>query len=271
MFDDELERCRQQFQGITSRIIIAPHIDFRVGLSSYTPVYAALSCSEIERVIILATSHYAADPLFIPTMMHFSTPLGTLCSDTEFLAELYRRLQFPVMTYDWAHNEEHSIEFEALWLQHVFQGRDITIVPILVASFWRYILQGIRPSEDDYFMEFITTLRELANETEKKTAWIVSGDLAHVGRRFDDPFDAASVLSAVQLEDAALLQCITRGDAEGFYECIAGSKDRRKICGLAPVYSMLQAVQPKAGTVADYQIWHDEVAGSAVSFAGVWF
>lgn len=273
MFDHELERYLLQSTMDSSGVIIAPHIDFRVGLASYAPVYAALSrLKEVERVIILATSHYAAEPLFIPTTMHFSTPFGTLHSDTEFLSELYYRIQFPSSMYDWAHYEEHSIEFEVLWLQHIFQSRDIHIVPILITSFWPYILRGHEPMEDEYFTTMINALQELVGQENKKTAWVVSGDLAHVGRRFDDTFDAAEVLHTVRQEDAMLLERITRGDGAGFFNLVAGVMDCRKICGLAPIYTMLQTVRPqRQGSVADYQIWHDYHSGSAVSFASVWF
>ncbi len=105
--------------------IVAPHIDFRVGLNTYAPAFQALRDSTADVFVVIATSHYGWQDLFIPTFQHFSTPLGVVRTDTELLNELYKRLPYSLTRDEIAHRDEHSIEFEAVWLQHLFGGASL--------------------------------------------------------------------------------------------------------------------------------------------------
>lgn len=249
--------------------IIAPHIDFRVGLSCYAPAYYALQDSQAEVFIVIATSHYGWQDLFIPTFQHFSTPLGTVKTDVELLNSIYHRCPYSLTRDDAAHRDEHSIEFEVVWLQHIFGHRPFTIVPILVTSFYPFIQQCVSPAQTAKFHQFIEALREAIAESGKRVAWVVSGDMAHVGRKFDDNEDAAQMIQRVHQEDMELLRAMENADAEAYYQRIAEHNDSYKICGLPPVYSMFCAAQPTRGVVLDYQQWHEHSTRSAVTYSSV--
>jgi len=249
--------------------IIAPHIDFRVGLSCYAPAYYALQDSQAEVFIVIATSHYGWQDLFIPTFQHFSTPLGTVKTDVELLNSIYHRCPYPLTRDDTAHREEHSIEFEVVWLQHTFGHRPFTIVPILVTSFYPFIQQCVSPAQMPKFQQFINAVREAIAESGKRVAWVVSGDMAHVGRKFGDSENAAQMMQRVHREDVELLRAMEYADAEAYYQRIAEHNDSYKICGLPPVYSMLYAAQPTQGVVLDYQHWLEHSTRSAVTYSSV--
>jgi len=60
-------------------------------------------------------------------------------------------------------------------------------------------------------------------------------------------------------------------DAEGFYRSIEEEKDRRRICGLSPIYSLLSTVDAQRGKILDYDQALEPDTGSVVSFASVAF
>lgn len=256
----------------SAQAIIAPHIDFRVGLSAYGPAYYALSDSDADVFVVLATSHYGWGSLFIPTFQHFSTPHGVVKTDHELLRKLYEKL--PHLTKDdSAHREEHSIEFEVVFLQRFFGSRDFSILPILVTSFYPlmqpYKNGMILPTANGDFMSFCDALREILAASGKKVAFIASGDMAHIGRKFDDPYDAATMLTTVEEEDKHLLHAMETSNASAYFQRIAAVDDAYKICGLPPVYTILELAGCSNGSSLAYEQWHERSTRSAVTYSSV--
>lgn len=249
--------------------VVVPHIDLRVGAESYVPAYRALQQSDAELFVIFGTSHYGWQDLFITTEKHFQTPLGIVQTDIECVRSLREHLPFALHGNDIAHKDEHSIEFQLLFLQHLFRHRTFTVLPILVTSFQPFIDAGITPAQHKRFRGFIDALRHTVEASGKKTAFIASADMAHVGRKFGDEFSAETVLETLAHEDANVLHQAVAADADGFFHCIARANDCRRICGLPPVYSMLEAVRPQRGTLLDYQQWHERETESAVTYASL--
>ncbi len=259
-------------QGATA--IIAPHIDFRVGVDVYGPAYYALQNSLADVFVIFATSHYAWGKQFIPTYQHFATPLGVVKTDHDLLNALYERLP-SLAKDDAAHHEEHSIEFETVFLQYLFgrreTARNFTILPILVTSLYPHIQQRRSPYEHTEFQRFCDTLGEVLEESGKRVAFVASADMAHIGRKFDDPYDAEPMLPAMHEEDMHLLRSLEASDAEGYYRRIAAVDDAYKICGLPPVYSMLKAAPNHCvqGQALAYAQWNEREARSAVTYSSL--
>lgn len=264
------ERSHTQLQQ--AQAIVAPHIDFRVGLSCYAPAYYALQQSAPELVVVIATSHYGWQDVFIPTYQHFATPLGIAHTDTVLVDQLYKRM--PNLTWDdSAHYEEHSIEFEAVWLQYLFGGREFTILPILVTSFRPFIERGLLPSRTAKFSQFMNALHDVVEASGKRTVWVASGDMAHIGRKFDDKYDAEPLLEELRCEDEALMRAMEACDTEEYFNLIASVGDARKICGLPPVYTMIEVMKlgNKAwfGAALEYQQWNERATRSAVSYSSI--
>jgi hypothetical protein len=69
--------------------IIAPHIDLQIGPQVYVPAFRQLAQADIDTMVILGTSHYSYEDLFILTSKNFVTPLGALPTDREFVTMLH--------------------------------------------------------------------------------------------------------------------------------------------------------------------------------------
>jgi hypothetical protein len=71
-------------------------------------------------------------------------------------------------------------------------------------------------------------------------------------------------------DDRALLDTVIAGDAASFVDQLRSEGDRRRICGLPPIYLMLRFLGSSKGHLIDYdQCPADANGGSLVSIAGV--
>src|SRR5579871_3455121 len=130
--------------------LIAPHIDPRRGGPAYAHAYFELmGCEPPELFIILGTAHYGAGPeLFSATLKDYATPLGAVQTDREFIQRLARRYSGGDLFADeLLHRNEHSIEFQALFLAWALGNRGYKVVPILVSSFHEMVAAGRMPAE----------------------------------------------------------------------------------------------------------------------------
>ena len=84
-----------------------------------------------------------------------------------------------------AHRDEHSIEFQVLYLQHRLGARPVKIVPILCGGFSALLDEGITPREDEQVERFVAALREAERTHGGATLYVGAIDLSHVGPRFD--------------------------------------------------------------------------------------
>ncbi|MGH7949508.1 MAG: AmmeMemoRadiSam system protein B [Candidatus Binataceae bacterium] len=253
--------------------LIAPHIDLRRGGSAYAHAYSELSTHEPpDLIVILGTSHYGAGPeLFTATRKDYATPLGDVETDRDFIERLSTRYKGGNLFADeFLHRNEHSIEFQALFLAWTFGVRGYQVVPILIGSFHQMIMTGERPSADPQVASFIDALGATLAE-DKRDALIIAGvDFAHVGRKFGDAESVDEKFAErVRLEDYALIENIKRGDPDGFFGDVAKDRDSRRICGLAPMYTQLALLRGRTGRLLAYDIAMEPDTGSAVSFASL--
>jgi hypothetical protein len=86
------------------------------------------------------------------------------------------------MVEDYCHAIEHSIEFQVVFLQHVF-GPNIRILPVLCGSYLRSIYEGGLPEDDDGVRRILGTLGEMGAREDGKLLWVLGVDMAHMGQR----------------------------------------------------------------------------------------
>jgi AmmeMemoRadiSam system protein B len=113
------------------KAIIAPHAGYIYSGPIAASVYALLSQSahSIRRVILLGPTHrVGVDGLALPSVSHFSTPLGTIEIDQEARAMLADLPQ--VLVADPPHAQEHSLEVQLPFLQSVLPN--FRLVPLAV-------------------------------------------------------------------------------------------------------------------------------------------
>lgn len=54
-----------------------------------------------------------------------------------------------------------------------------------------------------------------------------------------------------------MLESVVAGDAGAFFESVARDGDRRRICGLSPIYAVLRVLGGRAGALRHYGQWPD--------------
>src|SRR5581483_3888318 len=253
--------------------IIAPHIDPRRGGAAYAHAYGELLTRERpELIVILGTSHYGLGPeLFTATRKDYVTPLGTVATDRAFVERLASRYrEGDLFAQEILHRDEHSIEFQAVFLAWALGTAGYQIVPILVGSFHEMVLTGETPAFNTRIRAFIDALQDELTAERRQVLILAGVDFAHVGRKFGDSFTADEKVAAwVKSEDLALIENIKRGDPEGFFADIARDRDARKICGLAPMYTQLELLRGHNARLLMHDIAMEPQTESAVSFASL--
>ena len=251
--------------------IAAPHVSPFGGIEAYRAAYSALSPADADRTfVILGTSHYGHPDRLGLTRKPFLTPFGEAITDIALVDELARTAGAAAAMEDYCHAIEHSIEFQVVFLQHLF-GPRIRIVPILCGSYARSLFEGGLPEDDDGVRRIFGALGELAAREGQRLLWVLGVDMAHMGRRYGDPFTATAgrgEMEDVERRDQARIARMELGDARGFWELVRENQDDLKWCGSAPIYTFLKAVPGARGSLLRYQQWNidDE---SVVSFAGM--
>jgi len=251
---------------------IAPHIDYRRGGPCYAWAHRAiLESSPADLFIILGTAHSAMEQSFALTRKHFQTPWGLVETDQEFMSALDGQFTEDYYQDEFVHKGEHSIELQLVFLRALWPGTaPFRIAPILCGSFHAAILQDKSPMELPGVASLIQALKKAIAGTKGKVCVLASADLAHVGPRFGDPAppDRISLLNLAE-EDRRLLGCAERVDGEGFFNILAREKDRRKICGLSPIYVLLNVLDGAQGKLLKYSQSLDPTTQSVVTFGSV--
>jgi AmmeMemoRadiSam system protein B len=283
-YPDEPRELKETFQSYlegeaplaaTGRVlaIAAPHVSPFGGIEAYRAAYSALSPEDADRTfVILGTSHYGHPDRLGLTRKNFVTPYGQAATDTKLVAELERKLGPAALMEDYCHAIEHSIEFQAVFLQHLF-GPHIRILPVLCGSYLRSIYEGGLPEDNESVRRILGTLGEIAAREDHHLLWVLGVDMAHMGRRYGDRLDAVAGrddMAAVEKRDRERIMRMEAGDAQGFWERVQENQDDLKWCGSAPIYTFLRAVPQARGHLLRYQQWNIDEE-SVVSFAGMRF
>jgi len=258
------------------RALVVPHIDLRRGGTTYAHGYKALAeAAPPEVVVVLGVAHAGRGGFFTLTRKDFETPLGTLKTDAEVVARLGAALGERAFADEFAHKGEHSIEIQAVWLQHLWPDRPPRLVPVLCGSFHELLASGTSPRSVDEVARMIGELGALLHEGGGKVTLLASADLAHIGAKFGDRVPLTERLLRKNEElDRQMLELVQAGDADGFFDFVRREEDRRKICGLVPIYATLAALEVAAGAKVPMRLLNyaqsvEEATQSLVSFAAL--
>ncbi len=251
--------------------LVAPHIDLDRGGKVYGTAYRHLQAAPpAETFVLLGTSHSGGSSPLIPTRKDFETPLGKVEADQEFLDALYPALGEEALREEFLHRNEHSLEFQVLFLQAIFPDRPFRIVPLLTGALpagEEGTPRG-RPEVEGP----LSALMEEAARRPGRVTFIAGADLAHLGPRFggEKPLGKED-LADLERKDRATLELVASGRAEDFYRDVAGDGNARNVCGLSPVYILLRCLEGRPGRILDYAQAAEEDGSQVVSFGALIF
>jgi hypothetical protein len=252
--------------------IAAPHVSPEGGWQSYRAAYAALAPGLAGRTfVVLGTSHYGDPDTFGLTRKPFATPYGVSAGAEDLADELAERGGDAVRLEDYCHAVEHSIEFQVVFLQHLF-GAGVRVLPVLCGPMVAGMRGGL-PEDDDGVARFLEALGAIARREGERLVFVLGVDMAHVGRRYGDAEPARAgegPLRAVEARDRERCARLEAADAAGFWALVREDGDPLRWCGASPFYTFLRAAGPVSGRLLHYEQWNidDE---SVVSFAGLSF
>jgi AmmeMemoRadiSam system protein B len=256
------------------RAVLAPHIDYGRGGRTYTWAFKELVEQTTSSLfVIIGTSHYSRHR-FTLTRKHFKTPLGVVPTDQDYIDRL-EKYYGPALFADeyQAHLPEHSIELEVVLLQYLLaESRPIRIVPLVVGSFHDAVLDRQQPSSSTDVERMMKALVQLEAELPEPPAYIISGDLAHIGPKFGDSMAVHhDWLMQSRAGDEALIEAAEAGNFTAYADLISAEEDRRRICGYPPTYTLLQALKPSSGRLLHYDQYIHPQGYESVSFASMAF
>lgn len=251
--------------------IAAPHVSPFGGVRAYRAAYSALSEEDRDRTfVVLGTSHQGPLDRFGLTRKPFETPFGRTRTELGIVDRLARRPA--AIMEDYCHSSEHSIEFQVIFLQHLF-GPDIKVVPVLCGPFLGGASDNSLPEDKDEVHGFFEELGEIAAREGDRLLWVLGIDMAHIGRRYGDPYsvraDEGRMLEVAE-RDRARIDEVNAGDAAAFWDLVRRNGDDLKWCGSSPLYTFLKAVPESRGALREYQHWNIDEQ-SVVTFGALAF
>jgi MEMO1 family protein len=255
------------------RAALLPHIDYQRGGVNYTWGFKEVfEHTDASLFVIIGTSHYSPHR-FTLTRKNFKTPLGVVPTDQAYIDRLVSHYGDGLFDDPLAHVPEHSIELEVVFLQYLFEGRrPIRIVPLVVGTFEDCVAKAALPHTYSDIGRMVHALRRAEEETGEPICYIISGDLAHIGPKFGDPEPVREpFLMHSREQDQAILRQAEAADPAGYFRVIAAEGDQRRICGLPPTYTVLEALRPSKGKVLRYDQYLHPHGHESVSFASMAF
>jgi AmmeMemoRadiSam system protein B len=265
------EQPTDAVDGSEVRGLISPHIDYERGGPIYAGVWqrAEEVIKEVELAIIFGTDHIGDAKLTL-THQRYATPWGVLPTANDVVDRVARAVgPETVFGKELHHRVEHSIELAAVWLHFLMGVGQCSLVPVLCGGFEAFVRGDANPAEDADLAACLEVLREAASS--RKTMIVAAGDLAHVGPAFGDGYGIDFVQKAhLKTADEETLSLICAGDEEALLEQVRAEGDRRRICGLPPIYLALRLLGGTEGVVTGYdQCPADSQGTSFVSICGV--
>ena len=263
-------------QGVDSTVAIAaPHASPEGGWRTYRAAYQSLLPREQARdkvFVLLGTSHYGAPDRFGLTRKNFITPYGEARTETVLVDELTNAANGAVKMEDYCHAVEHSLEFQVIFLQHLY-GPDVRILPILCGPFVKSIYEGRPPEDNESVRRFLDALTEINEREQKGLFWVLGVDMSHIGRRYGDPIVAranAGEMLAIEEKDQERIEQLAAGETAAYWDLVQRNKDDLKWCGASPFYTFLKTMPPLQGELLDYHQWQID-PHSVVSFGALRF
>jgi AmmeMemoRadiSam system protein B len=251
--------------------IVAPHIDIRLGGATYAHAYNALENSQpADLYVILGTGHKVLRNHIALTTKSYRTPLGLVETDADVAERIVKKANFDFFEDELMHQNEHTIEFQCLFLQHYIKS-SFKILPVL-CSFSHYVFKYEDSAERQMVTLFIDSLKAVLKEFDGTVCFIASVDLAHIGPRYGDRNSPDHhLLAQCERNDRELLHAVCQLDDSSFQNLIEANDNRYRICGYAPLMILMKTLCQSTGELLSYASAVVDEKKSSVTFASAIF
>jgi AmmeMemoRadiSam system protein B len=271
-----LDTAIGESQGTDGVIAVAaPHASPEASWQTYRAAYQSLPTRKEaagRTFVVLGTSHYGAPECFGLTRKSFATPFGSSLPAVDLIDELARRAEDAVRMEDYCHAVEHSIEFQIVFLQHLY-GENVSILPILCGPFVSSLFEGGLPEKTERVAKFFDVAGEIFAREAKRLFFVLGVDMAHMGQRYGDQRSLAAnegEMLAVKDRDYERIRQLESADARAYWDLVQQNEDDLKWCGSAPLYTFLRTVPGVSGELLRYHQWQID-PHSVVSFGAMKF
>lgn len=251
------------------RAIVVPHIDFSVGADMMAAGWRRAFATGAELYVILGVGHTLSADFFACIDKDFTTPLGPMRVDRGFMEALEKNFGEPVYGQAEAHRNEHSIEFQSLFMARAGGARPgLRAAPVLL-SFPEMVWDVDHPLfNGDRVDRFIDAIGKTVAEDGRRAVYVASVDFSHVGARFGDSESLTEAdLGRIEKDDRELLSAIAEGDAEGFMKTIRAKNEANRVCGFPALYALMRLLGPVEGELVEYRQNLEGGMETVVSFA----
>jgi AmmeMemoRadiSam system protein B len=251
--------------------LAAPHIDLRVAERTYGAAFRSIRSLAPSAILLLGTGHALGETRYCVTDKTFTTPLGRVRADRESIARIREAAGGALAPDDFAHRNEHSLEFQVLFLQRLFPMEEVPILPVLCGQMEDLFGKVRSPLEVPGLSSFVRAVSAWLSEPPERKLVVAGVDFSHVGPKFGDPHTGRSLEPDFRAYDREILDALAAGDSSAFFLAGARARNRHRICGFSALWTLLAVLPGIRGTILDYDVWHEGPTLSAVSFAAIAF
>ena len=254
------------------RGIVAPHIDTARGREGYSMAYSALAeCEPADLYVVFGTGHHGPRAPVTGLAMDWETPLGTVATDRAFVTAIHDRIGRAQPMDVLLHRDEHSLEFQILFLQHVLRDHEFRVAGFLTGQLAH---TTTKVGSEPHVAALLTAFREVVDEVSaagRKVCFVAGADLSHIGPFFGDPepVDEAR-LERLAAEELPRLAQLERNDPDGFFAAVENDGNPDRVCGNTPMY-LTAALAGCAGRLLHYGQAREQDGSQTVSYCGMLF
>ncbi|KAK0245772.1 MEMO1 family [Armillaria nabsnona] len=157
------------------KAVIAPHAGYSYSGPAAAWAYKSIDTKLIKRVFILGPSHHLyIQGCALSGCEEYETPIGNLPLDLDTIKELRATNQFEALAQE-DDEAEHSLEMHLPYVRKMFEGKDISIVPIVVGS--------VSKEDEAAYGALLAPYLD-----REDTFCVISSDFCHWGTRFSYTF-----------------------------------------------------------------------------------
>ena len=243
--DRQISRCFESVPSGEKPVLgaVVPHAGYIYSGNTAAYVYSVLPGA--DTFVLLGPNHTGQGSPVSVSSERWSTPLGEVNSDIEFIKALPKRI---IDMDESAHRYEHSIEVQLPFLQHRFS--DFKIVSICMGM-----------QDEETALDVGMEIAEAVRKVNKKVVIIASSDFSHYKQE-----------KVAREDDAYFISSILDMNIPGFYRKLY--EREASVCGYGPISAMLTATKAlgaKKASLLKYSTSGDVTGdfASVVGYAGI--